>query len=354
MPTLYITEPGSQVHKSNNRLIIKNGKEILEAIPITKIDQVVLMGRGVSVTTAALHALTRRGIGIVYLTGTGGYVSRMTGPEHKHSRLRFQQAQWVSRREIALETARSIVHGKILNQRTLVQRHAKQGRWAKRALVGMGTMAERAKNARSVEELRGLEGQGAKEYFGLLRQMLRPPEDGGSWRFERRAYYPPPDPVNALLSFAYTLLLRDLVTACELAGLDPYLGCLHEIDYGRPSMALDLIEEFRPIIADSIVLFVVNRPMVRLSDFKEVPFKKKVDAREMPEDILDTGKRSVFLTGEAKKDFLAAFEHRVNELVYYPGSGEKRKYRDVFQLQVYQMTRVIMGEEKRYTPFVVR
>ena len=119
-------------------------------------------------------------------------------------------------------------------------------------------------------------------------------------------------------------------------------------------MALDLIEEFRPIIADSIVLFVVNRPMVRMQDFEEVSFVKKVDAREMPEDILDTGKRAVYLTGSAKNDFLAAYEHRVNELVHYPASGEKRKYHDIFQLQVYQMTRVIMGEEKRYIPFVVR
>jgi len=123
----------------------------------------------------------------------------------------------------------------------------------------MDAMTGRVQSARNLDELRGLEGQGAKEYFSLFRRLLRPPSEGGTWGFERRAYYPPTDPVNALLSFTYSLLLRDIVTACELIGLDPYLGFFHAIDYGRPSMALDLMEEFRPIVADSVVLEAANR-----------------------------------------------------------------------------------------------
>ena len=354
MAILYVTEPGAQVHKEANRLLVKKGGEVVDEIPIGNIDQVVLMGRGVGLTTSALHALTRRGVHIVYLTGSGGYVGEVKGKEHKHSRLRFEQAQWVADRQNALLTARSIVSGKIQNQRTLVQRHASQENWSQRALGGMDRMAQKAQRTHNVDELRGVEGQGAKEYFGIFRQILRPPADGRSWRFEQRAYYPPPDPVNAMLSFSYTLLLKDMTTACEMAGLDPGLGCLHEIDYGRPSMALDLIEEFRPIIADSIVLYAVNRPLVRLQDFEEVPFQKKVDPREIPEDILDTGKRAVYLVGEARKEFLSVYEHRVNELAYYPATGEQRSYRDIFQLQVYHMARVILGEERSYQPFVVR
>ena len=286
---------------------------------------------------------------------SGGYVGEVKGQEHKHSRLRFQQAQWVADRQRALVTAQSIVNGKIQNQRTIVQRHASRENWSRRALAGMDRMAQRAQRTRHIDELRGMEGQGAKEYFGLLRQVLRPPRDGDSWHFERRAYYPPPDPVNAMLSFAYTLLLKDMTTACEMAGLDPALGCLHEIDYGRPSMALDLIEEFRPVIADSVVLYAVNRPLVRLQDFEVVPFREKVDPREIPEDdALETGKRAVYLTGEARSQFLSVYEGRVSETTYYPATGEQRTYREIFQLQVYHMARVILGEERRYQPFIVR
>jgi CRISPR-associated protein Cas1 len=235
-----------------------------------KVDQVVLMGRGVSITTSAMHALTNKGTDIVYLSGAGRYISRMIGAEHKNGRLRHQQSLLASDAQFALQTAQSIVYGKIINQRAVVMRHAEQAGWAQRALEGMSEMAKRAGTARDIDQLRGMEGQAAREYFGLLRRILQPPAEGGSWNFERRAYYPPTDPVNALLSFTYSLVLRDVTTACELIGLDPYLGFFHAIDYGRPSMALDLMEEFRPIVADSIVLEAVNRPFVSLDDFEQV------------------------------------------------------------------------------------
>jgi CRISP-associated protein Cas1 len=157
-----------------------------------------------------------------------------------------------------------------------------------------------------------------------------------------------------LLSFAYTLLLKDVTTACELAGLDPSLGCFHAIDYGRPSMALDLMEEFRPIIADSIVLFAVNRPVVRLEDFEEVQFKKKSDQAIGIGYPTDTDKRAVYLTGDARNLFLTAYENRVSELIHYPSLGEQTTYRHIFQLQAYHIARVILGEDEQYTPFVVR
>ena len=119
-------------------------------------------------------------------------------------------------------------------------------------------------------------------------------------------------------------------------------------------MALDLIEEFRPVIADSIVLFAVNRPLVRLQDFEEVPFKKKIDNPAGIVNVLDTNKRAVYLTGDARNSFLSAYEYRVNELVYYPNLDEQTTYRNIFQLQAYHMARVILGEDKQYRPFIVR
>ncbi len=353
MSTLYLTQPGSQLHKEHDRLLIKNGDDVLEAIPMIKVDQVVLMGRGVSVTTSALHALTRKGVDIVYLSGAGGYISRVVGPEHKNGRLRHQQSLLASDPLFALQTAQSIVHGKISNQRTLVQRHTERASWAERALMAMDDMTQRAGASQDLDQLRGMEGQAAREYFGLMRRMLRPPSDGDSWNFERRAYYPPTDPVNALLSFTYSLLLRDMTTACELIGLDPYLGFFHVIDYGRPSMALDLMEEFRPIVGDSIVLEAVNRPYVSLADFEVVDLTEKESERdEMTEPR--SAVQAVYLAGSGREKIIALYENRVNDESMFTYQDQQVSYRHIFQLQAQAMARLILGEVSEYVPFTVR
>ncbi len=353
MSTLYLTQPGSQLHKADERLVIKKGDEVLEAVPLIKIDQVVLMGRGVSVTTSALHALTRRGVDVVYLTGGGGYVSRMVGPEHKNGRLRHQQSLLASDPQFALQTAQNIVHGKVLNQRALVQRHAERAPWAGRALSAINDMAQRVGTTHNMDELRGMEGQAAKEYFGLLRRMLAGPAEGGSWNFERRAYYPPTDPINALLSFVYSLVLRDMTTACELIGLDPYLGFFHVIDYGRPSMALDLMEEFRPIIGDSIVLEAVNRPFVSLVDFEQVDLTEKESERDPNEEPRATT-QAVYLAASGREKVIALYENRVNDESMYKYQDQQVSYRHIFQLQAQVMARLILGEAREYVPFTVR
>lgn len=353
MPALYVTEPGAQLCKADDRLIVKKGDDILEEIPIIKVEQVVLVGRGVSVTTAVLHTLSRRGVDIVYLSGRGGYVSRVVGQEHKHSRVRQQQALAAADADFALHLARSIVRGKVLNQRTLVQRHSERASWARQALNGMDEMARRVDSTRTLDELRGLEGQGAKEYFSLYRRLLHPPQDGDSWGFDRRAYYPPTDPINALLSFTYSLLLRDLITACELIGLDPYLGFFHVIDYGRPSMALDLVEEFRPVIADSVVLEAANRPFVTLADFEIVDLAE-AEAERDENTPPRAATQAVYLGKEGRDQIILLYENRVNQAVLYPPTGEQVPYRYVFQLQARQMASLLLGERNQYVPFTIR
>lgn len=199
--------------------------------------------------------------------------------------------------------------------------------------------------------MRGHDGLAAKDYFSLLRRLIRPPVDGDTWGFERREYYPPPDPVNALLSFGYTLLLNDLISACQIAGLDPDLGFFHAVDYGKPAMALDLEEEFRPVIADSILLFAVNRPLFGLKDFE--PGK----ANENPGDSDAEPKRNIrpiYLKEEARKRFISLYEARINEQIYYPPTGEQVAYRRILELQAYQMAKVILGEADRYMPMTIR
>jgi CRISPR-associated protein Cas1 len=350
MPTLYVTEPGTQVRKVDERLVVTRGEEVLDDIPLIKIERVVMVGRGVSLTTAAMYALARHGVDVVYLTGSGRFMTRTAAGEHKHSRLRHQQALRVADGDFSLFMAKSIVLGKVLNQRTLVRRHAESADWSRRALTGMETMAHQIEAARTLDEVRGMEGQAAKEYFGLLRQMLRPPADGQSWGFERRDYYPPPDPVNALLSFGYTLLLNDMVTACQMIGLDPYLGCFHAIDYGRPSMALDLIEEFRPIIIDSLVLEGLNRGFFRLRDF--VIATPEEDEENQPAGRKSAG--AIHLQDDGRRRFLNMYEERVNEQILYPLTQERTPYRRILSLQAQQVARIILGEVTRYASFTVR
>ncbi len=349
MSTLYITEQGAQVHKKGGRIIIKQGDDILQDIPLIKIDRLVLMGSGVSLTTPALHALVRKNIDVLYTTGRGGFVSRVVGREHKHSRLRHSQALAVSNHKLALKVAKSIIQGKVNNQRVLVQRHAEGGHWAKRALDNMNRMRQRVESAQNLDEARGLEGMAAKEYFALLRRLIQPPRDGRSWGFDRREYYPPPDPVNALLSFGYTLLLNDLIAACQMAGLDPDMGFFHALGYGKPSMALDLEEEFRPIIVDSIVLMAVNRPLFGLKDFETGRPREQKGSNGN-----DQPKRPILLLEQARKRFITLYETRINEQIYYPPRGETTSYRRIFELQAYQIAQVILGEEPEYIPLMVR
>jgi CRISPR-associated protein Cas1 len=353
MSTLYLTQPGAQLHKEHDRLLVKRGDEILEAVPLIKVDQVVLMGKGVSITTSALHALTRKNADIVYLSGAGRYISRVIGQAHKNGRLRHQQSLLASDPHFALRTAQRIVHGKIVNQRALVQRHAERASWAERALAAMDEMARQVMNASDLDQLRGMEGQAAREYFGLLRRLLRPPSEGGSWNFERRAYYPPTDPVNALLSFTYSLVLRDMTTACELIGLDPYLGFFHAIDYGRPSMALDLMEEFRPIVADSIVLEAVNRPFVSLADFERVDLAEKESERDEYANP-PAAAQAVYLNDGGREKMIALYENRVNDEGMFHHQDQQVSYRYIYQFQAQVMARLILGEANEYAPFTVR
>jgi len=362
MATLYVTETGVQVHKQGQRLIVKRGPEVLQDIPMIKVDRVVVIGKGVNISTPTLITLTRRRVPVNFTCGM-----TVLGREHRHSRLRMLQALAVNDSARAMAIAQAIVSGKVNNQRVLVQRHAGGATGARNALATMDHMRRQVDSAQNLDELRGREGMAAKEYFHLLRLILRPPSDGRSWGFERRAYYPPTDPINALLSFGYTLLLNDLVAACQISGLDPDLGFFHAIDYNKPAMALDLEEEFRPIIVDSIVLAAANRPLFNLSDF-EVGHPSQPNDEDEDQDVPHLslpfpkdgrwdggeGVRPIYLKETSRVRFINLYEARINEQILYPATGEQTSYRRIFELQAYRLVRVILGEVKDYVPFMVR
>jgi CRISPR-associated protein Cas1 len=363
MSTLYVTETGVQVHTQGQRLLIKRGQEVLQDIPMINVDRVVLMGRGVSITTPTLYALARRRVGVYYLNSGGRFILRAVGQEHHHSQLRYAQAHAVDDPARSMAIARAIVDGKVKNQRVLVQRHAEGALWAQKALKTMDGMRRQVLDAKNLDELRGREGLAAKEYFSIMRQLIHKPVDGQSWGFERRAYYPPTDPINALLSFGYTLLLNDLVAACQISGLDPDIGFFHGVQYNKPSMALDLEEEFRSIIVDSIVMTAVNRHYFRLRDFeigqpyssrKEPDEENALLEPEGSKESKDNNKSPILMKEDARKRFINLYETRVNEGIIYPPSGEQTSYRRIFELQAYSIARVILKQVENYIPFTIR
>lgn len=352
MATLYVTEPGLQVHKIGQRIVLRREGEIVQDIPLIKVDRVVLMGRGVGITTPALYALTRQNIDVVYLTSHGAFISRINGKGHNNTRLRYQQALAVADPAKALVVARAVVRGKIHNQRIFMQRALVGQSWAERSLTAMESAARRLDSAATLDELRGLEGTAAREYFSLMRQALRPPADGPTWGFETRAYYPPPDPINAVLSFGYTLLLNQVIAACQIGGLDPALGFFHSVDFGKPSMALDLEEGFRALLVDSVVLTAANRGLLRLQDFALQQSAPR--GGEDEEEEVGESRPRIMLKNDARQKFITLFENRLNETVIYPSLSEETTYRRVLELQVYQMAQMILGEAPAFIPFMLR
>ena len=183
----------------------------------------------------------------------------------------------------------------------------------------------------SLAEVRGQEGYGARAYFEILRQAI-PPE----WGFERRARRPPPDPANALLSLGYTLLTQNMITAAEIVGLDPYDGFFHADKHGRPALALDMEEEFRSIIVDSVMLTVINKGILTLDDFEPGP------------------KRSVRLQREALRDFFRQYGKRIHTRVIHPELDHRLTYQQCFEVQARLLSKIVEGKRNEYVPFLTR
>jgi CRISPR-associated protein Cas1 len=257
-----------------------------------------------------------------------------TGLPHKNIGLRIAQHAVAASKERALTLARRFVSTKIKNCRTLLRRNAEP--LAPRVLEELRRLAEAAERATEASTLLGLEGAAARVYFESFGAMLRPPETSlARFDFEQRSRRPPRDAINALLSFVYALLVRDLTVICATVGLDPYLGLYHRPRYGRPALALDLMEEFRPLIADSVVLQLVNTGAIRAGHFV---------ARSV----------GVALTPAGRVKVLEQYERRMEELVTHPVFGYRVSYRRILEVQARLLGRTLMGELRELPPFLTR
>jgi CRISPR-associated protein Cas1 len=255
---LYLNTQGVRVGKSGAVLQVRERDAVVQEVRIGEICQVSLMGN-VQLSTQAIQALCEAEVPICYFSMGGWFYGITTGLNQKNVFLRRAQFRLAEQEYFALSLARRLVEGKARNQRTLLQRNHIEPR--RETLDGLKEMAARAERAESLETLLGIEGNAARLYFGDFEGMIKPDEDGEELRFDfqGRSRRPPRDPVNALLSLGYSLLAKDFTVACYAVGFDPYVGFYHQPRFGRPALALDLMEPFRPLVVDSAVLLREGR-----------------------------------------------------------------------------------------------
>ena len=337
MPPVYVREQGAIIRRRGERLIVvRDGKTLLD-LPLIHLDQLVLFGN-VQLTAPAVAMLLQAEVDVVFFSRYGKFRGRLVHTGSKFARLRHAQLQKMSDAQTSLDIARHVVAGKLHNQQALLRTWAVQAPASvqgqvQRAVAGIGRMLERALTTPSPDSLRGFEGKAGADYWAAFRALLA--ED---WGFRSRQYFPPPDPVNALLSFGYALLLKDVTAAVQLVGLDPYLGFLHTIDYGRPSLALDMMEEFRPVLVDPLVLEMVNGGEVTAAAFERTA----------------NPRRPIRLTDATTDALIQRYEARLEMRAVHPDAGGQTAYRRIIELQVRRLARLILGKAKRYRPFLVR
>lgn len=332
---LYLNKQGLRVGKSGEVLQVKEKDKLLEEVRIGELCQVSLFGN-VQLSTQAVQTLCEAGVPICYFSQGGWFYGITNGLNQKNVFLRRAQFALAEKEWFAGALARRLVAGKIRNQRTLLLRNHEQPPQA--TLHEMKQMVERAEQARGLEELLGIEGNAARLYFGGLGGMLKvQPEIGAafSFDFDGRNRRPPRDPVNALLSLGYAVLAKDLTIACYAVGFDPFIGFYHQPRFGRPALALDLMEPFRPLIVDSAVITAINTGMVTPS-----AFVRAGDA--------------VALTPEGRKAFYRAYEARMDTLVTHPLFNYRVSYRRLLEIQARLLARVLDGEIGEYPVFVTR
>lgn len=333
---LYVQANKAKISKSGERLEVTVEDKPAASARLIDVSQVVVMGN-VYITTPTMQELMRRGIPISWHSFGGWFMGHTVGTGHKNVELRTAQFKASFDDAKCLEISRQIVHNKILNSRTFLRRNWRQEERPAEIFDALKNDAKNAKLAKSLSELLGIEGAAASRYFGVFDNMIKknPDQKTLSFEFVNRNRRPPTDPINALLSFSYTLLVRTWLVTLTAVGFDAYRGFYHRPRYGRPSLALDMMEPFRPLLADSAVISAINNGEVRPSDF--------ISAAQ-----------SVALTPDGRKRFIAAYERRLSQEITHPLFGYKISYRRVLEVQARLLGRYLLDELPELPSFTTR
>jgi CRISP-associated protein Cas1 len=321
VPALYVTEQGAWIRKTGDRLVVEKGGEVLLDVPCLKIDTVLLYGN-VQFTTQALVEMLDHGIEMALLSQSGRLRGQLTPPKAKNIVLRMSQFQLARHEAFCLGFAREVVRGKVTNGAAVLERFRVNHpqRLARSEIDDLQSRLGAIERASSLDALRGVEGAAAAAYFKLLGRLL---PDGLA--FEGRHRRPPTDPFNSLLSFGYVLVGNEIQALLDAMGYDPYLGFFHQIDYGRPSLALDLLEEFRPALVDRFSVKLFNLGVLQPGDFSGDP------------------ERGVYLNPDGKRKYFRAYEQELTEPISL--GEQKLTFRRLFQRQAELLARALRGEE---------
>lgn len=332
--SLYITRPESYLHKERETIVIKQGDEKLAQFPALTIGNIFCFGQ-VSVSPFLMGYCGEQGIGLSFYNEYGRFLARVQGKQTGNVLLRRMQYRWADEEEKAISVARLIVAAKIANARAVLLREVRnhgENVLFETATKRLGASLRHIRKATSVAEIMGVEGEAGSVYFGVFNEMLH----GTEFSFGGRVRRPPTDPVNALLSFSYTLITNECASALQGVGLDPYVGFLHQDRSGRVSLALDLLEEFRASWADRFVLTLINRKQIQAKDF------------------VTESSGAVRLTDEGRKIFLVAWQERKQVEIMHPYLKEQVPIGLLPHCQAMLLARHIRGDTEFYPPYLVK
>lgn len=332
--TLYITTQGAYLHKDHETIVIKDGSEKLGQFPALTINNIVCFGQ-VSVSPFLMGYCGEKKIGLAFFNEHGRFLARIQGRQTGNVLLRRTQYRWADDTSKTTELARLFVASKITNCRAVLMREIRnhgENKVIALAVKNLAVGLRQTHHADSVDELMGTEGAAASTYFAAMGEMIR----GKGFEFSGRARRPPTDPVNALLSFSYSILANECASALQGAGLDPQVGYLHKDRPGRASLALDQLEEFRAPWADRFVLTLINRQQMRPSDF------------------VTEASGAVRLTDDARKAFLSSWQDRKRKNINHPYLGEPVPIGLLPHCQSMLLARHMRGDTKHYPPYLVK
>lgn len=343
---LYLNTPGYRVGCKDEVLTIKDKDKLIEEVRMRDVSHVALFGN-VQISTQAIQSLCEQEVPVTYFSMGGWFYGITRGHALKNVFLRMEQFRLAREETTCLSLARQFVHGKIRNHRTLLMRNHLE---PPEVVIGkLKRASEDALSANSIEELLGIEGAAASQYFQQLGGMVKVEDDlpglglpventkqrTFNFNFNNRNRRPPTDPVNAMLSLAYSMLAKDCTLAALAVGFDPYLGFYHQPRFGRPALGLDLMEEFRPLIAESTVLSCINNRVVTDKDFVKAG-------------------QAVNLTAPGRKRFFQTYEQRMSSLITHPLFDYKVSYRRALELQARLLAKTLTGEIAEYIPLMTR
>lgn len=337
--TLYVTTQGLYIHRENETIVIEKEREKVLQLPVHAIGGLVCFGN-ILCSPSLLALCAERDIAVSFLSKYGKFLASVRGPVSGNVLLRRNQYRFADNDEIVRYVSANIICGKLSNSRIVINRAIRDHsdkidiEPLKSGSVSIGKILDNIDKKHNADEIRGLEGLAAAEYFGVFNHMIINQKD--DFIFKDRNRRPPLDEVNALLSFTYTLLAHDVRSSLETVGLDPAVGFLHRDRSGRPGLALDLMEEFRPVIADRLVLSLINRKQISKSGFKK------------------SASGAVIMNDETRKTLLAEYQSRKQEEIYHPYIEETVKIGLLFFIQSNLMARYIRGDIDGYPPFFWR